>query len=33
MDALYFPIHRDELDANPALEQNPFYELTGIGAN
>ena len=26
MDALYFPIHEDELDANPKLKQNPFYE-------
>jgi hypothetical protein len=29
MDALYFPILQAELDANPALVQNPFYELTG----
>ncbi len=29
LDALYFPILQAELDANPALEQNPFYELTG----
>ena len=28
MDALYLPIHTDELKANPALVQNPFYELT-----
>lgn len=27
MDALYMPIHTDELKANSALEQNPFYEL------
>ncbi len=26
MDALYFPIHEDELNANPKLTQNPFYE-------
>jgi hypothetical protein len=29
MDALYLPIHTDELKANTALEQNPFYETTG----
>lgn len=28
MDALYMPIHNDELKANTALVQNPFYELT-----
>ena len=28
MDALYMPIHNDELKANTALEQNPYYELT-----
>jgi len=27
MDALYLPIHNDELKANPALKQNPYYEL------
>ncbi|MBN2765248.1 MAG: RagB/SusD family nutrient uptake outer membrane protein [Paludibacteraceae bacterium] len=26
MDALYFPIHESEIDANPNLKQNPFYE-------
>jgi hypothetical protein len=29
MDALYLPIHSDELKANTELVQNPFYELTG----
>ncbi len=29
MDALYLPILQAELDANRALVQNPFYELTG----
>lgn len=29
MDALYLPIHSDELKANTALRQNEFYELTG----
>ena len=29
MDALYLPIHADELKANTALRQNPYYELTG----
>ncbi len=29
MDALYLPIHPDELRTNRALEQNPYYELTG----
>jgi hypothetical protein len=29
MDALYFPILQAELDANPNLRQNPFYEVTG----
>ncbi|MBN1186199.1 MAG: RagB/SusD family nutrient uptake outer membrane protein [Bacteroidales bacterium] len=27
MDALYFPIHADELKANSALVQNEFYQL------
>ncbi len=31
MDALYMPIHTDELKANTALDQNPFYELSGEG--
>ena len=26
MDALYFPIHENELEANPNLKQNPYYE-------
>jgi hypothetical protein len=25
MDALYYPVHRDELNANPELTQNPYY--------
>jgi hypothetical protein len=25
MNALYWPIHKDELTANPLLVQNPFY--------
>ena len=29
MDALYLPVHSDELKANSALEQNTYYELTG----
>lgn len=29
LDALYYPIPQDELDSNPNLVQNPFYELTG----
>ena len=29
MDALYMPISQSELDANPSLVQNEFYELTG----
>lgn len=29
MDALYFPILQSEIEANPNLIQNPFYELTG----
>jgi hypothetical protein len=29
MDALYLPILQAELDANSALVQNPYYELTG----
>lgn len=33
MDALYLPIHSDELKANSALEQNPFYELSGESTN
>ncbi|MCA1745672.1 MAG: RagB/SusD family nutrient uptake outer membrane protein, partial [Bacteroidales bacterium] len=27
MDALYLPIHIDELNSNSALVQNPFYEI------
>ncbi|MCW3807524.1 RagB/SusD family nutrient uptake outer membrane protein [Plebeiibacterium marinum] len=27
MDALYLPIHIDEINANSALEQNPFYDI------
>ncbi|MGQ1945546.1 RagB/SusD family nutrient uptake outer membrane protein [Geofilum sp. OHC36d9] len=27
MDALYLPIHIDEFNSNPKLEQNPFYEI------
>ncbi|MGC3978584.1 MAG: RagB/SusD family nutrient uptake outer membrane protein [Paludibacteraceae bacterium] len=26
MDALYFPINEDELNSNPNLKQNPFYD-------
>ncbi|MBN2698747.1 MAG: RagB/SusD family nutrient uptake outer membrane protein [Bacteroidales bacterium] len=33
MEALYLPIHEDELKANPALEQNPFYEITSDNTN
>ncbi|MCK9207234.1 MAG: RagB/SusD family nutrient uptake outer membrane protein [Salinivirgaceae bacterium] len=29
MDALYLPIHSNELKANSALEQNPFYKTYG----
>lgn len=29
MDALYLPVHTDELKANTALEQNEFYKVTG----
>ncbi|MFB6319370.1 RagB/SusD family nutrient uptake outer membrane protein [Saccharicrinis sp. FJH54] len=29
MDALYFPISQSEINANPNLQQNPFYEITG----
>ncbi len=29
MDALYMPVHTDELKANPELEQNPYYEIIG----
>lgn len=31
MDALFLPIHTDELKANPALEQNSYYELISEG--
>ncbi|MBS2099624.1 RagB/SusD family nutrient uptake outer membrane protein [Carboxylicivirga linearis] len=27
MDALYMPVHISEINANPNLEQNPFYEI------
>lgn len=33
MNALYLPIHTDELKANTALEQNPFYEVSGDGSS
>lgn len=33
MDALYMPIHTDELRANSALEQNPFYKLESENKN
>lgn len=32
MDALYLPVHTDELKANSALEQNEFYKVTGQGS-
>jgi tetratricopeptide (TPR) repeat protein len=28
-DALYLPVHEDELSKNPALKQNPYYKTTG----
>lgn len=33
MDALYLPVHTDELKANSALVQNEFYKVTGKGSN
>lgn len=33
MDALYLPVHTDELKANTALEQNEFYKVTGEDSN
>jgi len=33
MDALYLPVHTDELKANSALVQNEFYKVTGEGKN
>jgi hypothetical protein len=27
LDALYLPVHQKDLDANPELKQNPYYEL------
>lgn len=32
MEALYLPIHINELKANAALVQNPFYEVEGDGS-
>ncbi len=29
MEALYLPVHSDELKANSALEQNEFYKVNG----
>ena len=29
MDALYLPINQSELDANPELKQNPYYDISG----
>jgi starch-binding outer membrane protein, SusD/RagB family len=33
MDALYLPVHTDELKANSALVQNEFYKVNSEGAN
>lgn len=33
MEALYLPVHTDELKANSALVQNEFYKVTGEGSN
>ena len=33
MDALYLPIHIDELRTNKKLEQNPFYKLSDDSIN
>ena len=33
MDALYLPVHTDELKANSALVQNEFYKVTGKDSN
>lgn len=33
MDALYLPIHRNEITSNDLLEQNPFYEITGSSSS
>jgi len=33
MNALYMPIHQDELKANPKLKQNPFYDVQGISTS
>jgi hypothetical protein len=33
MDALYLPIHRDELLSNPELKQNPYYEASNSSAD
>jgi hypothetical protein len=30
MDALYLPVNQGELDANPELKQNPYYEVSGV---
>jgi len=32
MDALYLPVHTNELKANSALVQNEFYKVTGEGS-
>ena len=29
IDALYLPINKSELDANPELKQNPYYDTSG----
>ncbi len=33
MDALYLPVHTDELKSNSALVQNEFYKVTGEDSN
>lgn len=33
MDALYLPVNKDDLKANPKLTQNPYYDLTDVTSN
>lgn len=33
MDALYLPIHNSEIEANPLLVQNPFYDISNSSSS
>ncbi|HHU57387.1 MAG TPA: RagB/SusD family nutrient uptake outer membrane protein, partial [Bacteroidales bacterium] len=33
LDALYFPIHIDEININRKLKQNPYYDIESETTN